>query len=69
MKNIHVDSKRNEDLIPSYVTNKELIQWVQNVYELCEPANVYWCDGSEEEYNSLCQQMVDTGMFIKLNDI
>jgi phosphoenolpyruvate carboxykinase (GTP) len=34
---------------------------------LCKPANIYWCDGSEEEYNRLCQQLVDSGTFKKLN--
>ena len=53
---------------PDYVKNKKLIQWVQETAELCRPSSVYWCDGSQEEYDRLCQQMVDSGTFIKLSE-
>ena len=52
---------------PTYVKNPKLIAWVAEMAALCKPANVYWCDGSEEEYNRLCQQLVDSGTFKKLN--
>ena len=52
---------------PSYVKNANLIAWVAEMAALCKPANVYWCDGSEEEYQRLCQQLVDTGTFTRLN--
>jgi phosphoenolpyruvate carboxykinase (GTP) len=48
--------------------NKKLLQWVADVAALCEPAAIYWCDGSEAEYNRLCQQLVDAGTFKKLNE-
>ena len=48
--------------------NVKLIEWVRQVAELCQPESIYWCDGSQKEYDALCQQMVDAGTFIKLNE-
>ncbi len=53
---------------PPKTTNKKLIQWVREVAELCEPDAVEWCDGSQEEYDRLCQLMVDGGTFKRLNE-
>ncbi|MDP8306186.1 MAG: phosphoenolpyruvate carboxykinase (GTP) [Candidatus Chlorobium antarcticum] len=53
---------------PDFVTNQKLLQWVQETADLCQPDSVYWCDGSQEEYDTLCQQMVEAGTFIKLNE-
>ena len=52
---------------PAYVKNPKLIAWVAEMAALCKPANVYWCDGSEEEYDRLCQLLVENGTFKKLN--
>jgi phosphoenolpyruvate carboxykinase (GTP) len=52
---------------PAYVKNPKLVAWVSEMAALCKPDTVYWCDGSEEEYNRLCQQLVDAGTFKKLN--
>ena len=52
---------------PAYVKNPKLIAWVAEMAALCKPANVYWCDGSEEEYDHLCQLLVNNGTFKKLN--
>ena len=52
---------------PSYVKNAKLIAWVADMAALCKPATIYWCDGSDEEYQRLCQQLVDAGTFTKLN--
>ncbi|MDM0075689.1 phosphoenolpyruvate carboxykinase (GTP) [Variovorax sp. J2P1-59] len=52
---------------PSYVKNAKLIAWVADMAALCKPANIHWCDGSTEEYDRLCQLMVDAGTFKKLN--
>ena len=45
----------------------ELQKWVAAMAEHLKPSGVHWCTGTDEEYNSLCQQLVDSGTFIKLN--
>jgi len=47
--------------------NKTLLGWVEEMANLCKPDKVHWCDGSQEEYDALCRQMVETGTFIKLD--
>ncbi len=47
--------------------NKKLDDWVQEITSLCQPKDVYLCNGSKEEYDSLCQLLVDHGTFISLN--
>jgi len=52
---------------PSYVNHARLLSWVSSMKDLCKPDFVYWCDGSEEEYNTICQSLVASGTFIPLN--
>ena len=52
---------------PSFVKNPKLIAWVADMAALCKPAAVHWCDGSEAEYQQLCQVLVNAGTFKKLN--
>ena len=52
---------------PAYVKHARLKAWVDDMIALCKPDQVYWCDGSQEEYQRLCQQLVDAGTFKKLN--
>ncbi len=52
---------------PSFVSNARLLEWVKETELLCKPDNVHWCDGSQLEYDALCEQMVKTGTFIRLN--
>ncbi len=53
--------------IPSYVINAKLRAWVAEIIELCKPDQTQWCDGSQAEYDHLCDQMVEAGTFIRLN--
>ena len=45
----------------------ELQKWVEAMAYHFKPSNIHWCSGSQEEYDRLCQVMVDKGTFIKLN--
>jgi len=49
------------------VNHKALEQWVNEVAAKCQPDSIYWCDGSQEEYDELTQKLVDKGTFIRLN--
>ena len=49
-------------------THQKLLAWVDQVAELAQPDEVHWCDGSAEEYDDLCQQLVDAGTFDRLSD-
>ncbi|ROR23006.1 phosphoenolpyruvate carboxykinase (GTP) [Comamonas sp. BIGb0124] len=53
--------------VPAYVKNPKLVQWVGEMAALCKPAAIHWCDGSDEEYRALCEQLVAAGTFIRLN--
>ncbi|NRT56740.1 phosphoenolpyruvate carboxykinase (GTP) [Sphaerotilus uruguayifluvii] len=52
---------------PAYVKNAKLIAWVAEIAALTQPDAIYWCDGSQEEYDRLCEQLVEAGSFKKLN--
>ncbi|MDP3673007.1 MAG: phosphoenolpyruvate carboxykinase (GTP) [Telluria sp.] len=54
---------------PSFVKNARLIAWVADMAALCKPEAIHWCDGSEEEYNALCAQLVEAGTFRKLDPV
>ena len=48
--------------------NKKLIAWVEDIAQLTTPDRIHWCDGSAEEYDELCQLLVDNGTFTKLSE-
>ncbi len=52
---------------PAYVKNTRLLAWVADMAAVCKPESIFWCDGSKEEYDRLCQQLVDAGTFTRLN--
>jgi phosphoenolpyruvate carboxykinase (GTP) len=45
-----------------------LIEWVEEVAQLTTPDRIHWCDGSAEEYDAMCQLLVDNGTFTKLSE-
>jgi phosphoenolpyruvate carboxykinase (GTP) len=52
---------------PAFVRNAKLIAWVAEMAALTKPDAIHWCDGSKEEYDRLCQLLVDQGVFKRLN--
>jgi phosphoenolpyruvate carboxykinase (GTP) len=54
--------------VSATTTNSKLQQWVKDWAAVLEPKDIYWCDGSAEEYDRLCQLLVDAGTFTKLDE-
>jgi phosphoenolpyruvate carboxykinase (GTP) len=53
--------------VPPHVKHERLIAWVAEIAALTQARDVYWCDGSQQEYERLCAQLVEAGTFKKLN--
>ena len=53
--------------LPTHVKHNELLNWVNEIADQCQPDSIHWCDGSDAEYDTLCQSLVDKGTFIRLN--
>ena len=54
---------------PSHVKHARLIAWVADMAALCKPDAIHWCDGSDEEYARLCQELVDAGTMKRLDPV
>ena len=59
--------QKNIELFKSAPAFHDLQKWVNGMIDVCKPAHVYWCNGSKEEYDRLCNELVQKGTFIKLN--
>ena len=49
-------------------TNQNILNWVRQIADLCQPERIHWCDGSAEEDRMLCELMAKSGTFTKLDD-
>jgi phosphoenolpyruvate carboxykinase (GTP) len=48
--------------------NAKLVSWVEEIAELTQPDSVYWCDGSQAEYDRLCEELIESGTFLRLSE-
>ncbi|MBA5686073.1 phosphoenolpyruvate carboxykinase (GTP) [Rugamonas apoptosis] len=53
--------------VPAYIKQQKLINWVADVAALTKPDRIYWCDGTQEEYDRLCAEMVAAGTMKRLS--
>jgi phosphoenolpyruvate carboxykinase (GTP) len=51
----------------SKTNNQALLKWLDKMVEMCDPKEVRWCDGSDQEWDELCGLMISQGSMIKLN--
>ena len=54
-------------LPPNFLKNQDIINFTKEMADVCQPKDIHWCDGSQEEYDSLCSLLVQNGTFKKLN--
>jgi len=57
----------DENVVPDYVQHDRLRNWVTEMASRLQPDSIYWCDGSQEEYDAICDKLVESGTFIRLN--
>ncbi|AZK96161.1 MULTISPECIES: phosphoenolpyruvate carboxykinase (GTP) [Streptomyces] len=56
-------------LPPPPTTHKALVAWVDEIASITQPDRIVWCDGSEAEYERLCEELVAKGTFTKLDPV
>ncbi|CAG1015503.1 MAG: phosphoenolpyruvate carboxykinase (GTP) [Anaerolineae bacterium] len=52
---------------PAYIRHPKVKAWISEMVALCEPDSVYFCDGTQEEYDRMCELLVEKGTFVRLN--
>ena len=60
-------ASQNSSVSTPPTTNKHLIRWVEKMADLCRPDSIHWVDGSQAEYDFLCERLIAAGTFIRLN--
>ena len=63
----HAARMKKRNVARPLSTNAHLLRWVEKMAALCQPARLHWVDGSAEENHALCEQLVASGTFTKLN--
>lgn len=56
-----------KNTIQDFCINPELKSFIAEIYNLCEPQDIVFCDGSDKEYSNLCNLLVENGTFIRLD--
>jgi phosphoenolpyruvate carboxykinase (GTP) len=67
MDAIATDSRLGRDVSVPLCQNIHLLRWVEKMASLAKPAAIHWVDGSQQEYDALCDQMVASGTMVRLN--
>src|SRR5438477_7798000 len=62
-----VPGSSSEAATPAWVRHPRLSSWVREMAALTRPDRIHWCDGSQAEYDTLCEQMVASGLFVRLD--
>lgn len=55
------------NLPPNFLKNQDIVNFAKEMADVCQPKDIHWCDGSQEEYDALCNLLVLNGTFKKLN--
>src|SRR5690625_4575282 len=67
LSNNGVSMPQQTDSRHAPATFEPLLTWVDEIAQLAQPDRIEWCTGSREEFDRLCQQLVDAGTFVRLN--